>query len=120
MSQSSGFLRELEEELADEATNDARSPSVSSSGEVAVSSLPPEPTQNERNATKPSLSNKRKEACSPSEATPSNDAAAKRLTSCRRGYAAGEDAASGIGQCTHEVIYRGLCGMCVPLSCAVF
>lgn len=117
MSQSSGFLRELEGELADEPTNDGPSPSVSSSGEAAVSSLPPKPPQ--RNAIMPSSSYKRKETCNSSEASPSNGSAMKRLTSCRHGSAPVEDVASGSGQCTHEVIYRGLCGMCALLSCAL-
>jgi hypothetical protein len=129
MSQSSGFLRELDEELADAPTSDGRSPSVSSTGEAAVTSKPPQTLflsrtfLSQRNSTgQPNLPCKRKAADTQNGISPANGVAAKHLASCREPYATREDVARVAGQCTHEVIYRGLCGMCVSptlVSCEV-
>lgn len=109
MSQSSGFLDELDAELADAPSNGRRSPSQSSSGEGAVTSTP----------RKAPLDSNGFSSDDPARGKTPPAAETQEVggTASRDVRGAGVDVASTSGagtltQCTHAVIYRGLCGMC--------
>lgn len=112
MSQSSGFLDELDAELAGVPSNGRRSPSQSSSGEVAVTSTPrkAQPDSNGFGDAAP--------ACDGIPHAADAQDARSRSNHEERSAAAVEASTSratnGTDACAHPVIYRGLCGMCVP------